>query len=91
MNCWSEGNQPVPKAMTGKEPGAFFCILFYGAIKEYGDERGRNPATLSLTEHFLLRICPTQLVPVAVNSQPAGLVPPDVFLFAALKKEAKKL
>ena len=36
--------------MTGQEPGALFCILFYGAIKEYDDERGRNPATLILAE-----------------------------------------
>jgi len=47
----------LPKAMTGKEPGAFFCILFYGVIKEYGVERGRNPATLTLILLLTINLC----------------------------------
>ncbi|MDX2481916.1 MAG: hypothetical protein QNK24_16465 [Desulfuromusa sp.] len=44
--CGMEGTRDI----AGKELGTFFCILICGATKEYGVERGRNPATLSVTE-----------------------------------------
>jgi len=48
--------------MTGKEPGAFFCILFYGAIKEYGAEWGRNPAILTWILDFCVAIHSLQVM-----------------------------